>query len=278
MANRKSPGALPIVAGGALAAFAAAAFLVAPGISGKKMRAPFTGRNFAHRGLHRFDKTVPENSLPAFEAAAEMGYGVELDVHITKDSQIVVFHDDDLFRACGVSGRIEDMTYEELSGLRLFGTDFGIPLFSEVLAAVRYRCPMVVELKRGKRNRELCEKTYALLKKFGGDYCVESFDPRIVRWFRKNAPEVLRGQLSLNPKSMAGDTSKISAFLVGNLLTNFLSRPHFISYGIGKKPLSVKFCEMLGAMKVAWTSLESKNEKGNDAVIFQYYRPKAKFK
>ena len=63
------------------------------------------GRNYAHRGLHKIDKSIPENSLPAFEAAARIGYGVELDVHLTRDDELVVFHDDDLKRVCGVEGQ-----------------------------------------------------------------------------------------------------------------------------------------------------------------------------
>ncbi len=267
------------IAGGVI--FLAAAktvYLVAPGKAKDNMRAPFLGRNFAHRGLHSADKSIPENSLPAFEEAAKYGYGVELDVHITKDGRIVVFHDDTLSRICGVEGRVEDMTWDELCKLRLLDTEYGIPLFSEVLTLISKRCPMIVELKRGKRNRELCEKTYELLKEFGGTYCVESFDPRIVFWFRMHAPEVLRGQLSRNPSDMVKNTGKLSSFMVGNLFTNALARPHFIAYGIGKRPLTVRLCRLLGAMKVAWTSHDPKNEAKNDAVIFEYYRPAVKYK
>ena len=62
------------------------------------------------------------------------------------------------------------------------------------------------------------------------------------------------------------------------LLLNFLARPQFIAYEIGRKPLTVKLCELMGAMKVAWTSREWKTEEKNDAVIFQFYRPRVKFK
>lgn len=192
--------------GGALLALGAAAFLVAPGKASREEKAPFLGRNFAHRGLHRMDRSVPENSLPAFEAAARIGYGVELDVHLSRDGRLVVFHDDDTRRVCGVPGRVEDQTWEELSRLRLCGTACGIPLLSEVLEVVGKRCPMIVELKRGDRNRELCRKTYDMLRESGARYCVESFDPTIVLWFRVHAPEVLRGQLASNPLDMAKGT------------------------------------------------------------------------
>lgn len=260
------------------AAAGATAFLVAPAKRDYKLRAPFMGRNFAHRGLHRIDKSVPENSIPAFEHAARIGYGIELDVHITADGELVVFHDDELSRVCKVEGRVEDMTLEQLSRLRLCGTDNAIPTLSEVLAAVAGRCPLIVELKRGHANRELCRRVYETMQTYPGAWCIESFDPRIVFWFRVHAPEVLRGQLSARYRSLKGSSSKLSAFLLSRCLTNFIARPHFIAYEIGRKPLTVRLSELMGAMKVAWTSLEWKTEEKNDAVIFQFYRPRVKYK
>ena len=122
------PAKAGLIAAGALAAAAGiTAFLVAPGKRDAGQRAPFMGRNFAHRGLHRIDKSVPENSIPAFEHAARIGYGIELDVHITADGELVVFHDDELKRVCGVEGRLEDFTLGQLRALRLCGTDKAIP-------------------------------------------------------------------------------------------------------------------------------------------------------
>lgn len=253
-------------------------YLVAPGKPSKELAAPFYGRNIAHRGLHSGDSQVPENSLPAFRAAAEAGYGVELDLQMTKDGQVVVYHDDNLKRVCGVEGSIEDMSFHQLRRLTLFGAKEHIPLFSEVLDIIDGRVPMIVELKRSKRNRELCEATLELLRAYDGDYCVESFDPEIVAWFRYNAPDILRGQLSSVPHELRNHTGRIKAYLVGHLLTNFMTRPHFVAYGLEKKPLTVCLCEKMGAMKVCWTSLEPKNEVENDVVIFQHYHPVVKFK
>jgi len=267
-----------VSAGAFLASAGTAAFLLAPEKTSKVKREPFSGRNFAHRGLHEEDKSIPENSLPAFAAAAALGYGVELDVHIARDGELAVFHDGDTKRACGVEVVIEDMMLDELKKLRLFGTEYGIPLLSEVLETMGADCPVIIELKRGNRNRELCEKTYAMMKKYGGKYCVESFDPRIVAWFRRNAPEVLRGQLATEPAEMAKDTSSLNAFMVGNLLTNFMARPNFIAYGLGRKPISVKLCEKMGAMRVAWVAHDGSSEKANDAVIFEFYRPGVRYK
>ena len=90
------------------AALAVPTFLLAPGRATKGQKAPFRGRNFAHRGLHSRDKSVPENSLKAFELASAAGYGMELDVQLTRDGQVVVFHDDTLKRVCGVEGTVWD--------------------------------------------------------------------------------------------------------------------------------------------------------------------------
>ena len=261
-----------------LAALGGLVFLVAPGRASKKDKKPFMYKNFAHRGLHKKDKTVPEHSLAAFERASAYGYGMELDVQLSKDGQVVVFHDDTLNRVCGVDSRVDEKTYDELRQMSLCGSTQTIPLFSEVLKTVRGRGPLIVELKNGKRNEELCEKTYALLEKYSGEYCIESFNPFIVRWFKKNAPEVIRGQLANPPKDYNGEVGPITAVILGNCLLNFLARPQFIAYKITPKPFTVKLCEALGAMKVAWTSHDWVNEKFYDAVIFEFYKPKLKYK
>ena len=113
--------ALPL-AGTALAAAGTVAFMIAPGKAEKAQKRPFNGENIAHRGLHKADKTVPENSLAAFRAAVDAGYGVELDVHLTTDGEVVVFHDDTLKRMCGIEGRVEDKTLSGLKVLKLLDT------------------------------------------------------------------------------------------------------------------------------------------------------------
>ncbi len=270
--------ALPAL-GAAAAAAGVTAFLVAPGKASGEKKAPFFGANIAHRGLHRADRSVPENSLAAFRDAVENGYAVELDVHLTADDRVVVFHDDSLRRVCGVEQDVEALTWRELRDLRLDGTGEHIPLLSDVLAEVRGRVPIVVELKTSPRRRELCERTWELLRAYNGDYCVESFDPRIVRWWRFNAPGVLRGQLSCTREQFGESATPVQAFFLSRLLCNFLGRPQFIAYGLdGRKPLLVRLVEKMGAMRFCWTSHDWKNEVSNDAVIFEFYRPRQRFK
>ena len=263
------------ILGGALVA-AAPLWQVAPGYLDKGKKAPFMHRNFAHRGLHTEDKSIPENSIEAFELAASKGYGIELDVQLSKDGRVVVFHDDTLNRVCGVDARVDEKTYEELSRLRLCDTDYTIPLFTEVLACIDGRGPLIVELKSGKRNKELCEKTCALLKEYRGAYCVESFDPTIVAWFRFHAPQIVRGHLQMAAKYYKG-VPAVLGWMAANSLLNFICRPHFVAYQTGKRPFLVRLAEKMGAMSVVWTSHSPQNETGNDAVIFEFYEPEIRY-
>lgn len=239
------------------------------------------GVNHAHRGLHTQDKTVPENSLPAFRAAAAAGYGVELDIQLSKDGQVVVFHDDTLDRVCGVHGRVDAFSLAQLREMRLCGTQETLPLLTEVFDVIAGKTPMIIELKTGPRNGELCEKALALLRAYTGPYCIESFDPRIVRWFRRHAPDILRGQLSDAPAAFP-DQPKWMALALGCLFTNVLARPQFIAYGPGKKPWTVRLAEAMGAIRVCWTVRPTDDiaakEAENDAVIFEFYRPEPTFR
>ena len=267
-----------MIGSGAAIAAGLPVFLLAPGSVTKRQKAPFYGRNFAHRGLHSEDKSIPENSLEAFRLASRAGYGAEMDVQLTKDGQVVVFHDDTLDRVCGVHARVDEKSYDELKLLRLCGTDQRIPLLTEVLAVYGGRGPLIVELKNGRRNRELCEKTYAILSDYPGEVCIESFNPMIVRWFRHHGKDLVRGQLAAQPGEYGDAVSPRTAFLLSHCLLNFLSRPQFIAYRTGRRPLSVHLSEALGAMRFCWTSHHERNEHRRDGVIFEFYRPQLRFK
>jgi len=138
-------------------------FLIFPSRASGTARAPFENRAYAHRGLSTADQSVPENSLPAFHRAVEAGYGVELDVQLTRDGYIVVLHDDDLKRACGVEDSVCDHTLAELRAMKLFGTEEEIPLFADVLRIFDGKQPLIVELKYGPNWKELCAAVKEML-------------------------------------------------------------------------------------------------------------------
>lgn len=237
-----------------------------------------TCRLVAHRGLH--DDEKPENSLPAFAAAVEAGYGIELDVQLSSDGVPVVFHDDRLKRMCGVEGRVCDYTAAELGGMALAGHEgVCIPTFADVLATVGGRSSLVVEIKYAAGWQETVEAAMALLDVYDGPYCVESFHPKVLSWLRRHRQGVIRGQLNMR---LRGALKRRTAFQVCGewFLTNCIARPDFIAYHHRDKeylPFKLQTHLFPGATYIAWTVRSEEDEKAAggifDAIIFEKYRP-----
>ena len=237
------------------------------------------GWSYAHRGLH--GNGVPENSLEAFRLAVNAGYGSELDVHLLSDGHLAVIHDSLLKRTTGADGRVEDLTFEELSQYHLEGTQETIPLFSQVLEIYSGKAPLIVELKPiGDNIDALCRKTCEILDNYNGVFCVESFDPRCVYWFKKNRPDWIRGQLTENFfKTPDSKLPTVLKFAMKAQVFNFMTRPDFIAYRFhDRKNLSNFLCRNLwGVQGVTWT-LETMEEyetaiKENWVPIFENFRP-----
>ena len=269
----------------ALAAFLL--FLVCPSFGRKSLRSPFQGHNYAHRGLFARSQTIPENSLPAFAAAVNAGYGIELDVQFTRDRQLVVFHDDTLDRMTGVHGWVRDFTWQQVQAMPLKGTRYRPPRLADVLDLVQGQVPLIVEIKSrlgysGAYLDALCRAVLDELEHYDGTYCIESFDPRVVRRIRKFAPHVLRGQLADSTRSFRQEgAGAIPAFVMSHLAGNFLGRPDFIAWCPAPRNSAVRLVKALGAMMVYWTALPTDDtarlEENNDAVIFQWYLPEANY-
>lgn len=153
----------------------------------------------AHRGLFN-NVDIPENSIPAFEKARENNFGIEMDVQMSSDGVLVVFHDDELTRMTGAEGLVCEKTFEQLRELRLLDTDCQIPTFEEFLQAAG-GVNLIVELKTHKYIGEMEQKVVDALANYNGNYCIESFNPYIVRWFKVHAPHIIRGQLSTSYKN-----------------------------------------------------------------------------
>lgn len=239
------------------------------------------GFRYAHRGLYDKAAGIPENSLPAFARAVARGYGVELDVHLLRDGTLAVFHDSDLFRMTGREGVLEELCAEELKECFLNETGERIPEFCEVLALFAGTgLPVIVELKpHGGNCAALCARTMEELAKFDVLYCVESFDPRCVRWFKKNRPAVLRGQLSQDYGRRRGKVGRLTGFALTKLLSNVLTRPDFIAYRYEDRrsaPLAL-MRKLFGAQLVYWTVKSQqefeKAEREGALVIFEGFIP-----
>ena len=251
-------------------------FLVMTG-SGKDAR-KYSRVKFAHRGLH--GSGAAENSVTAFKRAVDAGFGIELDVRLSSDGELVVFHDDDLLRVCGDERLVSDVPSEELSRLSLSGTADGVPTLREVLSVVDGKVPLLVEIKE-LSGSAVSTKAAEMLKDYKGEYIVESFNPLSLRNFKKRLPGVPVGILSMRFERDEKFKIRFRNFLLGAMLTNFLCRPNFIAYHNedgGRFPVKL-LGGLFGAVRFAWTVRSEEEEaaahsRGFDSVIFENYIPK----
>ena len=185
--------------------------------------------DYAHRGLH--SENVPENSLASFTLAKDFGYGIELDVRMSSDGKIFVFHDENLLRMCGINKNLSDLNSAQLRSFFLKGGRERIPLFEEVLDMVEGRVPILIEIKSAKNQFALCKRLALLLDTYSGSFAIQSFDPRILEYFKKYRPRFARGQLVTKVKGNDPSAPKnaLVRFALTHMLTNVLSRPDFIS-------------------------------------------------
>ena len=250
--------------------------LVAP--APRKEMEKYRGARFAHRGLH--DGTRAENSMSAFLAARDAGYGIELDVRLSSDGELVVFHDDTLDRVVGISGRVDEYTAEQLSEMKLSGTEDGVPRFSEVLAAIDGRVPLLVEIKEDAGNSAVSEKAVELLSAYSGEYIVESFNPLSLGTVKKKLPGACRGILSMNyQRENPEKYGKFLYYALRFMLTNRICSPAFVAYKhTDHDSTSLMAARLMGATTFAWTVRSREEEAaakkhGFDGVIFEGYIP-----
>ena len=264
-----------IIAGAVIAAVAIAyILLIWPALRKHPDRRVMEGQFIAHRGLHNAAEGIPENSLPAFEMACRAGFIIENDIHLTGDGRVVVFHDDDLLRMCGDSRAPEEMTLDELRAMRLLGTEYGIPTLEECLETVAGRVPLLIEFKLRKGNcGELCAAAERILANYDGKYFIQSFYPQVPRWYRRNRPDVMRGQLATVLKGQG-----LVKRLLGTLVADAASRPDFVSFDREHKNyFPRRLAVLLGAFPAGWTfrSLDELKADRRDfkAYIFENISP-----
>ncbi len=216
--------------------------------------------------------------MRAFFAAAERGYAIELDVRLSADDEVIVFHDATTDRCTGTSGRVDRMSLAQLRELRLLGTDERIPTLAEVLERIAGRVPLLIEIKREKKGAPPFEdRVWSQLRNYAGEYAVQSFHPACVGWFRKHAPSVTAGLLSASYQE--SDLPGWQRFVLRNLLLAPALRPSFIAYEINSLPcLPVTLArEVLRVPILAWT-IRTEEElrrarKHADNVIFENVDP-----
>lgn len=242
----------------------------------------FKTKLFAHRGLFDNASDAPENSQAAFRKAVGKGFGIELDVHLSRDGIPVVFHDFKLKRMTGLTGNVEDYTAADLAGVRLAGSGETIPTLEEALSVVQGKVPLIIEIKSENLNMDICRRTDDILRRYQGQYCIESFNPFVLLWYRMNRRGVLRGQLSDHFTGYPENRHSVRmgpALILQNLLLDFLSRPDFVAYNCKYQGnLSRRLCRCLfGGRAAAWVvqSREQlrKASRNFDIFIFDSFIP-----
>ena len=252
--------------------------LALSGRTGHRGLRKLRGWGYAHRGLH--GNGVPENSMLAFRKALEGGYGIEFDVHLMKDGNLAIIHDSSLKRTAGADVLIEDLTTEDLEDYRLEGTDEKIPLFSELLDLYAGKAPLIIELKAHGNHAELSKAVCDAMEGYQGVYCMESFDPRVVQWLRKNRPQIIRGQLAENfLKVKQNPLNIVIKFIMTNHLMNFLTMPDFVAYKFAdRNTLGTRICRKFWKLQgVSWTIRSQEDYdtavKEGWIPIFEYFTP-----
>jgi len=213
--------------------------------------------DIAHKGIHDNNK-VPENSIKAFELAKEKQIPIEIDIHITKDNKIVVFHDNNLFRMTGINKEIKNTTYKELLKLNLLNTTYSIPTLDEVLNLINGKVLLDIEIKNDNRTKDMCNLLVKKLKDYKGNFIVKSFYSNIIHWFKINKPEYIRGILiPTNHKRKFINFFKSKP----NILT--YTKPDFIAPNKNLvKTKSIAKQRKKGKPIIAWT-INNEKEKDN---------------
>lgn len=249
-------------------------FMIMPSRKYKNRLSKHDGALIAHRGLYNNEKEIPENSISAFKKAVEKGYGIEFDIRLTKDKEVVVFHDSTLMRMCGADKKVYDLTLKQLKEYNLLNTNEKIPTLKEFLEVVGENTMLFVEVKAdGYSAYDIFSDAREILKDYKGEYCVQSFDPRILKCYRKHQPEIVRGQLSVG--------SYKRGFIIGLLsclLGNCISRPHYIAYRYdNRNNIFFKLTKLLGAYSQCWTVRTPEElqdaKKHYDIFIFENFEP-----
>ncbi len=199
----------------------------------KKSIENFLSKPIAHRGLH--NETIAENSLKAFRMAVERDYGIEFDVHLTKDEKLVVIHDSDTRRTCDSSIVVEDETLATIKSLSLKDGQ-KIPTLDEVLSIVDGKVPLVIELKcPAVFNKKLADNLLSRLENYTNKsfVCLESFHPICVRYLKKHTDVYAVGQLATKRLKSA---PAIVANYLGKLKMLRWTHPDFVCYNIAHIP------------------------------------------
>ena len=203
---------------------------------------------FAHRGLH--GPEAPENSPSAFAAAITRGFGIECDIQRSGDGQAMVFHDWDLDRLTAASGPVARRTASDLGRIALNGSNDTIPTLRDLIEQVAGRVPLLIEIKsrRDMHIAPVCLAVRRTLEGYRGGHAVMSFDPRVVRWFARQAPLTPRGLV------VTEENAKDAIGAIKRQVALWHARPDFLAYDVRDLPSSFAARQRRRGLPVAsWT-------------------------
>ncbi len=189
-------------------------------------------RPIAHRGLH--DEQFPENSMPAYEQAIAHNFNIEIDVHVSKDGEVVVFHDDNLKRVCGVDKLVKNCTLAELKSYPLANTEYTIPTLKEFLTLVNGQVGILCEIKGvNPFNHRIVRETIKVLDEVGykGNIALQSFDFGAVLYAKRHCNLPCGELCTWNSPDNKNHRWWVTSFM-GKLWINKITRPDFIAYDV----------------------------------------------
>jgi len=185
---------------------------------------------YAHRGKH--GAGVPENSLAAAQLAIDAGMGIECDIQRSADSQAMVFHDWDVERLTGSTGRTNSYTAAQLGNLSYAGSDEHPATLAQLFELIDGQVPLLIEVKSkpGFDVARSCAIVAKACETYSGPFAIMSFDPRVARWFRKHAPDICVGLVMREDDH--GNTQRPWQ----RKLAHWIAKPDFLAYHIAALP------------------------------------------
>ena len=237
-------------------------------------------RPIAHRGLH--GGGLVENTLGAAAAAVAANYGIEVDLQLSSDAEVMVFHDTTLDRLTNAKGRLAALTAADLRKIAFRESAERIPTLQELLDTVAGRTPLVLELKsEGDGDMRLPARVAEVLVGYAGPVAAMSFDPAMVAALQKYAPGLPRGIVAeryYDDPEWKG-LSLFRKFWLGNLLHIPTTKPHFVAYYVRDLPAIAPLIarHVLGMKLLTWTvRSEAQRRRARwwaNQVIFETFRP-----
>lgn len=235
---------------------------------------------FAHRGLHGQTKGVVENSRSAFALAIEHGFGIELDVQLSRDGHAMVFHDRGLSRLTNETGAVRRRTAAELGQIKLKNSEDVIEPLANILDLVDGRVPVLVEIKtRPRESAGALEAAVAdVLDRYTGPVAVMSFAPSSVAWFAAYAPHIPRGIVAMDFVNHNEGLSWAERQSLTHLTHWDATAPDFIAYNCNDLPQnSVAAIRRQGVPVFSWTVRSAETRARIhpfvDQIIFEGFMP-----